>query len=60
VTKPGPVLLVEQDLEERDLIGGWLENDGYHVLACQGPSGPDYTCIGGEGGIARSSTPLAS
>jgi hypothetical protein len=45
---PTPVLLVEQDPEERDLIGGWLENDGYDVLACPGPSAPDYACIGEE------------
>jgi hypothetical protein len=50
MTKPEPILLVDQDSEERDLIGGWLENDGYDVLACPGPSAPDYTCIGGEGG----------
>jgi len=33
VTKRGPILLVERDPEGRDLIGGWLENDGYDVLA---------------------------
>jgi hypothetical protein len=60
VAKRGPVLLVERDSEERDLIGGWLENAGYDVLACPGPSAPDYTCIGGDGGFARSSTLLAS
>ena len=43
------VLVVEQDRELRDRMGGWLEADGHEVLACPGPSHPDYTCVVGRG-----------
>ncbi len=43
------VLLVEPDAELRDLIGGWLEEAGYDVLVCPGPSRPDYSCVAGRG-----------
>jgi len=49
------VLVVEPDLELRDVMGKWLEEAGYDVLACPGPSLPDYTCVAGRG----KSCPLA-
>jgi hypothetical protein len=49
-TTEAPILLVEHDEERRVLIGGWLENAGYDVLTCPGPSAPDYSCIGGREG----------
>lgn len=47
-TEPGPILLVEHDEEIRELIEGWLQGAGYDILACPGPSAPDYSCIGGR------------
>jgi DNA-binding response OmpR family regulator len=41
--------VVEQDPEMRDRIGGWLENEGHEVVACPGPSHPDYVCMAGRG-----------
>jgi hypothetical protein len=46
----GTVLLVESDEEERERLGKALEQAGYHVIACPGPTAPDYTCIGGREG----------
>lgn len=43
------VLIVEQDPEMRDRIGSWLESDGHQVLACPGPTHPDYTCVAARG-----------
>ena len=43
------VLVVANDAVERDRIGDWLEGDGYGVLACPGPQGPDYTCLASSG-----------
>jgi CheY-like chemotaxis protein len=40
------VLLVEADPEERERYAAWLQDDGREVIACSGPSGPDYTCVG--------------
>jgi pimeloyl-ACP methyl ester carboxylesterase len=43
----GPtVLLVEADADERGLFGTWLEEEGFGLLTCPGPTEPDYTCIG--------------
>ena len=47
------VLLVEADPEEEARFGAWLEADEAEVLACPGPSAPDYTCVG-----ARTRCPL--
>ena len=47
--------MVEPDVELRDVMGNWLEETGYDVLACPGPSTPDYTCVAGRG----KSCPLA-
>jgi hypothetical protein len=45
-----PILLVEHDEERRGLIAGWLQDEGYDVLTCPGPSAPDYSCIGSREG----------
>jgi hypothetical protein len=52
----GTVLLVEADAEQRERFGSWLEDEGFRVLACPGPTEPDYTCIGGRTGAC----PLAA
>lgn len=46
----GTVLLVESDEGERERLGKGLEAAGYQVIACPGPTAPDYTCIGGREG----------
>ena len=46
----GTVLLVESDEGERDRLGKALEQAGYQVIACPGPTAPAYTCIGGREG----------
>jgi len=46
----GTVLLVESDEGERERLGKALEQAGYQVIACPGPTAPDYTCIGGRAG----------
>mgnify|MGYP003487411096 CR=1 FL=1 len=51
-----PVLLVEADAEERIRFGTWLEEAGFDLLTCPGPTEPDYTCIGGRTGVC----PLAA
>jgi CheY-like chemotaxis protein len=40
------VLVVEADADERERLGDVLERDGYDVVLCSGPAGPDYVCIG--------------
>ncbi|HEX9410703.1 MAG TPA: hypothetical protein VF986_03285 [Actinomycetota bacterium] len=47
--KRSVVLLVEQDPELRDRMGGWVEEAGYEVVICPGPSAPDYTCVASRG-----------
>ena len=44
------VLLVESDAEERERLGAALEDVGSEVIACPGPSGPAYTCVGSRQG----------
>src|SRR2546428_13995060 len=39
------VLIVEQSRDVRDRIGGWLEGAGFQVMACPGPTAPDYSCV---------------
>ena len=46
----GTVLLVESDEAESRRLGRALEGAGYEVVACPGPSAPDYRCIGGREG----------
>ena len=41
------MLVVERSGETQ--VGGWLEEEGFEVLECPGPTGPDYRCIGGRG-----------
>lgn len=56
VRPPGPqeprlsILLVEADDTERKRYGEWLEDAGYDVVACPGPQGPEYTCVGSRTG----------
>jgi len=50
------VLVVERDPKDRERLGAWLEGAGYDVLACPGPSAPEYTCLGSLRGVC----PLAS
>jgi CheY-like chemotaxis protein len=47
---PRTVLLVERSREARDRIGRWLEEEGYEVLDCPGPTGPEYRCVAGRTG----------
>jgi CheY-like chemotaxis protein len=44
------VLLVEADADERDRLGSWLEEEGFDVITCTGPTEPDYTCVGARAG----------
>jgi hypothetical protein len=46
----GAVLVVEADGGERERLGGALDDAGFAVLTCPGPTEPDYTCIGGRQG----------
>jgi hypothetical protein len=50
IPAPDVVLLVEPDDERRSLFGGWLEDAGFDVLTCPGPTAPDYACMGGRSG----------
>jgi hypothetical protein len=49
-TTEAPILLVEHEEGRRVLIAGWLEDAGYDVLTCPGPSAPGYSCIGSREG----------
>jgi CheY-like chemotaxis protein len=42
------VLLVEAEPANRRTYAEWLEESGYEVSTCPGPSAPDYTCVGGR------------
>jgi CheY-like chemotaxis protein len=44
------VLLVEAEPATRRRYADWLEDAGYEVSTCPGPSAPDYTCVGGRRG----------
>lgn len=44
------VLIVSADRSDRDRYGGWLEDEGFEVLSCPGPTAPDYVCLGGRTG----------
>jgi hypothetical protein len=46
----GAVLMVESQQEERERLGRAIEDAGYEVLSCPGPTEPGYTCIGGREG----------
>jgi hypothetical protein len=45
------VLVIEADGSERERFGTWLEEGGFQVLVCPGPTEPDYTCVGARGGV---------
>jgi len=53
------VLVVEADTDERELFGAWLEDAGYRVLACPGPTEPDFTCIGDRTGTCPLATDVS-
>jgi hypothetical protein len=42
----GTALIVESDEHERERVAVCLEDAGFEVTLCPGPSGPDYTCVG--------------
>ena len=42
----GTVLLVESDAQERERLAAGLEDAGFDIMLCPGPSGPDYMCVG--------------
>src|ERR671937_1290540 len=44
------VLVVESERLVRDVVADRLDEAGYEVIACPGPSAPNYTCIGTRGG----------
>jgi CheY-like chemotaxis protein len=46
----GTVLVVEPDVFEREHLGEVLEDAGYEVITCPGPTAPDYTCMGSREG----------
>lgn len=46
----GRVLLVEAEPANRRSYADWLEESGYDVSVCPGPSAPGYTCVGGRRG----------
>jgi len=48
-TKPR-VLLVQADSEERQTLASWVEDAGYEVTVCSGPSAPTYVCVGDRTG----------
>lgn len=50
------VLVVEPDPTERERLAATLEDDGFRVTLCSGPTQPDYTCIGARSGTC----PLAT
>ena len=43
------ILVVEADAAEREQMSAWLDEAGFDVLACPGPVGPDFVCVGGRG-----------
>jgi hypothetical protein len=46
----GVVLVVSPESGLTEGIGKALEKDGFEVMTCPGPSGPDYVCVGGRTG----------
>ncbi len=57
-TAPAPILLVEHDEQRRALFGGWLQDAGYEVLACPGPSAPGIPVSAVERVTAHSWIPV--
>ena len=50
------VLVVEANERARGWDAAWLDDAGYDVTVCPGPSAPDFTCVGSRTGAC----PLAS
>jgi CheY-like chemotaxis protein len=50
VMDKGRVLLVEAQPANRRRYADWLEESGYEVSVCPGPTAPDYSCVGGRRG----------
>jgi DNA-binding response OmpR family regulator len=51
VSRDGSVaLIVDRDPDTRDRVGAWLEDLGLEVLACTGPTAPEFTCVGSRDG----------
>jgi hypothetical protein len=50
MTERGVVLVVASDAELRAGIGSQLEAQGFGVMACPGPTAPEYTCVGDRRG----------
>lgn len=48
--------MVQSDPVERERFGSWLEQAGFEVSLCPGPTEPDYTCVGAREGMC----PLAA
>lgn len=48
--------MVQSDPVERERFGSWLEQAGFEVVLCPGPTEPDYTCVGAREGMC----PLAA
>lgn len=46
----GKVLVVESNPDELERLGAALEEAGYEVLTCPGPTAPDYRCVGDREG----------
>jgi DNA-binding response OmpR family regulator len=44
------VLIVDRDVDTRDRLEGWLEDVGFGVVVCAGPSAPEFTCVGSREG----------
>jgi DNA-binding response OmpR family regulator len=44
------VLIVDRDPDTRDRVGGWLEDVGFDVVVCPGPTAPEFTCVGSREG----------
>lgn len=42
----GTVLVVEHDRGQLDRLGRALEDAGFDVIPCPGPTAPEYRCIG--------------
>jgi DNA-binding response OmpR family regulator len=51
VSRDRPVILiVDRDLGTRDRVGRWLEEAGLDVMACPGPTAPEFMCVGSRDG----------
>ena len=44
------VLIVDRDPRSRDRVGAWLEDDGFDVIRCPGPTAPEFACTGSREG----------